>query len=75
MAKSILVNLNGLVIYLTLRMEKKQKKSHLEMSLNKHNVPTIAVSDYVKMSSEQIAPYVSGSYYALGTDGFGRSDT
>ena len=54
---------------------KKQKKSHLEKSLNKHRVPTIAVSDYVKMSSEQIAPYVSGAYYALGTDGFGRSDT
>ena len=54
---------------------KKQKKSHLEKSLNKHQVPTIAVSDYVKMSSEQIAPYVSGAYYALGTDGFGRSDT
>jgi pyruvate dehydrogenase E1 component len=54
---------------------KKQKQSHLENSLNKHQVPTIAVSDYVKMSSEQIAPYVSGAYYALGTDGFGRSDT
>jgi len=54
---------------------KKQKQSHLERSLNKHRVPTIAVSDYVKMSSEQIAPYVSGAYYALGTDGFGRSDT
>jgi pyruvate dehydrogenase E1 component len=54
---------------------KKQKQSHLEKSLNKHRVPTIAVSDYVKMSSEQIAPYVSGAYYALGTDGFGRSDT
>ena len=27
------------------------------------------------MSSEQISPYVSGSFYSLGTDGFGRSDT
>ena len=27
------------------------------------------------MVSEQIAPYVPGSYYSLGTDGFGRSDT
>ena len=27
------------------------------------------------MASEQIAPYVSGPFYALGTDGFGRSDT
>ena len=33
------------------------------------------MSDYVKMVSEQIAPYVPGSYYSLGTDGFGRSDT
>ena len=59
----------------TMNPSKKQRKSHLEKSLNKHPVPTIAVSDYVKMSSEQIAPYVSGAYYALGTDGFGRSDT
>ena len=35
----------------------------------------MAVSDYVKMVSEQIAPYVPGKYYALGTDGFGRSET
>ena len=59
----------------TMNPSEKQKQSHLEKSLNKHPVPTIAVSDYVKMSSEQIAPYVSGAYYALGTDGFGRSDT
>ena len=55
--------------------DQKQKQSHIEKALNKNAVPTIAVSDYVKMSSEQISPYVSGSYYALGTDGFGRSDT
>ena len=54
---------------------KKPKQSHLEKSLNKNPVPTIAVSDYVKMSSEQISRYISGDYYALGTDGFGRSDT
>jgi len=55
--------------------DKQQKKSHLEESLSKHKVPTIAVSDYVKMVSEQIGPYVPGPYYTLGTDGFGRSDT
>ena len=33
------------------------------------------MSDYVKMVSEQIGPYVPGPYYSLGTDGFGRSDT
>ncbi|MBL50934.1 MAG: pyruvate dehydrogenase (acetyl-transferring), homodimeric type [Candidatus Marinimicrobia bacterium] len=55
--------------------EKEPRKSHLENSLAKHQVPTIAASDYVKMVSEQIGPYVPGPYYALGTDGFGRSDT
>ncbi len=55
--------------------KKEWKKSHLEKSLMKNKVPTIAVSDYVKMVSEQIDPYVPGPYYSLGTDGFGRSDT
>ncbi len=55
--------------------DKQQKRSHLEESLSKHKVPTVAVSDYVKMVSEQIGPYVPGPYYTLGTDGFGRSDT
>ena len=51
------------------------KISHLEKCLSNHEVPTIAVSDYVKMLSEQIGPYIPGPYYSLGTDGFGRSDT
>ena len=54
---------------------KKQRKSHLERKFKNYKVPTVAVSDYVKMVSEQIAPYVPGPYYALGTDGFGRSET
>ena len=55
--------------------DKKRRPTHLEKKLRKHHVPTVAVSDYVKMVSEQIAPYVPGPYHALGTDGFGRSDT
>jgi pyruvate dehydrogenase E1 component len=55
--------------------DKQQKKSHLEKLLSNNIVPTVAVSDYVKMVAEQIGPYVPGDYYALGTDGFGRSDT
>ena len=58
-----------------LHSDKKPKKSHLEKCLSINNVPTVAVSDYVKMVSEQIGPYVPGDFYALGTDGFGRSDT
>jgi pyruvate dehydrogenase E1 component len=34
----------------------------------------VAVSDYVRLVSEQIAPWVPG-LLTLGTDGFGRSDT
>ena len=55
--------------------DENPKKSHLEICLSKNSVPTVAVSDYVKMVSEQISPYVPGPYYALGTDGFGRSET
>ena len=29
----------------------------------------------MRMNSDQIRPYVSKSFYSLGTDGFGRSDT
>mgnify|MGYP002525194690 CR=1 FL=1 len=55
--------------------DKEPRQSHLEIKLSKHKVPTVVSSDYVKMVSEQIGPYVPGPYYALGTDGFGRSDT
>tara|TARA_B100000131_G_scaffold175223_1_gene169320 strand:+ start:19054 stop:21708 length:2655 start_codon:yes stop_codon:yes gene_type:complete len=55
--------------------EKPKKRSHIEKCLSKNEVPTVAVSDYVKMVSEQIGPYVPGPYYCLGTDGFGRSET
>ena len=37
--------------------------------------PVIAVSDYVKLVAEQISAYVKSPFIALGTDGFGRSDT
>ena len=39
------------------------------------NGPVIAVSDYVKLVAEQIAPYIECPFVALGTDGFGRSGT
>ncbi|MES1939970.1 2-oxoacid dehydrogenase subunit E1 [Salinisphaera sp. T5B8] len=36
---------------------------------------TVAASDYVRAYPGLIAPYLSGRYRVLGTDGFGRSDT
>ena len=37
--------------------------------------PVIAATDYVRAYPQLIASYVEGRFVALGTDGFGRSDT
>jgi len=39
------------------------------------STPIIAATDYVRALPELIAPHVSAPVVALGTDGFGRSDT
>jgi pyruvate dehydrogenase E1 component len=42
--------------------------------LAEHPGPVIAASDYVKLFTEQIRPFIDRRFHALGTDGFGRSD-
>jgi pyruvate dehydrogenase E1 component len=37
--------------------------------------PIVAVSDYMRLVADQIAPWLPGQLCSLGTDGFGRSDT
>ncbi len=37
--------------------------------------PVVAVSDWMRAVPDQIAPFVPGDWSAMGTDGFGRSDT
>ena len=37
--------------------------------------PVVAVSDWMRAVPDQIAPWVPGDWSALGTDGFGLSDT
>ncbi len=51
------------------------KKSHVETCLEGTEGPVIAATDYMKLFSEQIRPFVKRTYVTLGTDGFGRSDT
>ena len=51
------------------------KQSYLESILHNEEGVFIAVSDYMKMVPDQIAPWVPGGLMTLGTDGFGRSDT
>jgi pyruvate dehydrogenase E1 component len=52
-----------------------QKRSYLETTLQQEEGVFIAVSDYMKMVPDQIAPWIPGGLTSLGTDGFGRSDT
>ncbi len=51
------------------------RESYLAACLHDGSRPVIAVSDYVKLVSEQIAAYVRRPVSAVGTDGFGRSET
>ena len=49
--------------------------SFLQATLSEASGPFVAVSDNMKMVSDQIGQWVPGGLLSLGTDGFGRSDT
>jgi pyruvate dehydrogenase E1 component len=49
--------------------------SWVEQQLPKTGVPVIAATDYVSAVADLIRPWIGDAYTALGTDGFGRSDT
>jgi pyruvate dehydrogenase E1 component len=51
------------------------KKSYIESVLERETGVFVAVSDYMKIVPDQIAPWVPGGLTTLGTDGYGRSDT
>src|SRR5262249_41731988 len=58
-----------------LHPDQKKKPTYVEQVLGKTKGPIIASSDYMRALPEQIAPYLNNRLLALGTDGFGRSDT
>ena len=58
-----------------LNPDKENKKSYLEECLSNEDGPILASSDYMRLYSDQIRPYLQKSFYSLGTDGYGRSDT
>jgi len=62
--------------YNMLNIDKKQKSSYIYDIIGKDedNI-IISTTDYMKVYSSQISPYVKGTFKALGTDGFGRSDS
>ena len=61
--------------YNLLNPDKSQKISYVEECLAKKEGPILAASDYMRSHADQIRPYIKKSFYTLGTDGFGRSDT
>ncbi|MFO0904223.1 MAG: pyruvate dehydrogenase (acetyl-transferring), homodimeric type [Pirellulales bacterium] len=50
------------------------RQSYVEKVLAGESGVFVAASDYVRALPEQIARWVPGDYYVLGTDGMGRSD-
>jgi pyruvate dehydrogenase complex dehydrogenase (E1) component len=56
-------------IYARAFLEGRLTEGHLE-----HWGPVVAVSDYLRAVPDQIARWLPGRFFSLGTDGFGRSD-
>ena len=54
-----------------------KRKSFVETQLAGHEGPVVAATDYMRIFSDQIRPYMPAGrrYITLGTDGYGRSDT
>ncbi len=58
-----------------LHPEEPPRMSYLHRTAQALDGPCVAVSDYVRLVPQQIAPWIPGGLLALGTDGFGRSDS
>ncbi len=57
------------------RLGRPQGVCWIEQQLTPTGAPIVAASDYVAAVADLIRPWVRDRYIALGTDGFGRSDT
>ncbi len=51
------------------------RKPYITQLLEKEEGVFVAASDYMKLVPDQVARWVPGGLYSLGTDGFGRSDS
>ncbi len=62
--------------YNLLHPEKKPKVPYVTSKLEKTSGPIVATTDYMKLYSDQIRPFIpkGREFKVLGTDGFGRSD-
>ncbi|UVT14883.1 MAG: pyruvate dehydrogenase (acetyl-transferring), homodimeric type [Nitrospira sp.] len=58
-----------------LHPEETPRMSYLHKTAQALDGPCVAVSDYVRLVPQQIAPWIPGGVLTLGTDGLGRSDS
>jgi pyruvate dehydrogenase E1 component len=59
-----------------LHPESEPRLSHLETCIKDREGPVIAATDYMKLFADQVRGFLpTHHFHALGTDGFGRSDT
>ena len=59
-----------------LHPQETPRVSHVESSLQDKQGPIVVATDYMKIFADQIRPFVpKRRFIALGTDGFGQSDT
>ncbi|RMA79244.1 pyruvate dehydrogenase E1 component [Umboniibacter marinipuniceus] len=54
---------------------KKQQQPWITQQLDSARGPVVAATDYMKLYSDQLGQFIPREFTALGTDGFGRSDT
>ncbi len=58
-----------------LHPDPEPRKPYIVSLFEGDDAPIVAVSDYMRLVPDQIAPWLPNQLHALGTDGFGRSDT
>ena len=58
-----------------LHPEDEPRKAYITEQLEGTDGPVVAVSDYMKTMGEQLARWIPNDFQALGTDGYGRSET
>ena len=61
--------------YNLLHPGEKAKQPYAQRVMGTHKGPAVAATDYIRLYSESIRPYLGDRrYVTLGTDGYGRSD-
>ena len=58
-----------------LHPDQEPRVAHIAEQLQDRPGPIVAVTDYLKAVSDQVARFLPQDFIPLGTDGFGRSDT